>query len=120
LVRERLPIHQDESGDLMHGDDRTRHHGFACSGRRDQHPQIVPGQDLDSCLLWSGQHGRAGECLRSAGRTLISQVKLAACLPACLPACAASSVTVVSMSRGTIRPPSMVSSKNCAPGPVLA
>jgi hypothetical protein len=60
----------------------TRHYGFACSGRRDQHPQIVPGQDLDSRLLWPGQHGRAGECLRSAGRALISQVKLAACLPA--------------------------------------
>ena len=30
-----------------------------------------------------------------------------------LPACAASSVTVVSMPRGTISPPSMVSSKNC-------
>ena len=29
------------------------------------------------------------------------------------PACAASSVTVVSMPRGTISPPSMVSSKNC-------
>ena len=40
----------------------------------------MPGQDLDSRLLWPGQHGRAGECLCCAGRALISQVKHAACL----------------------------------------
>ena len=80
LVRERLPVHQDESGDLMRGDDRARHHGLARCRRRDQHPQIVPGQDLDGRLLRPGQHGRAGECLRGAGRALIGQVQLAACL----------------------------------------
>jgi len=41
LVSERLAVHQDESGDLMRGDDRARHHSLAHSGRRDQHPQIV-------------------------------------------------------------------------------
>ena len=80
LIRKRLPVHQDESGDLMRGDDRARHHGLARSGRRDQHPQIVPGQDLDGRLLRPGQHGRAGEGLRGAGRALIGQVQLAACL----------------------------------------
>ena len=64
----------------MRGDDRARHHGLARSGRRDQHPQIVPGQDLDGRLLRPGQHGRAGECLRDADRALIGQVQLAACL----------------------------------------
>ena len=64
----------------MRGDDRACHHGLACSGRRDQHPQIVPGQDLDGRLLGPGQYGRAGECLRGAGRALIGQVQLAACL----------------------------------------
>ena len=29
LVRESLPVHQDESGDLMGGDDRARHYGLA-------------------------------------------------------------------------------------------
>jgi hypothetical protein len=64
----------------VRSDDRTGHHGLARSGRRDEHPQIVPGQDLDSRLLQPGRHGRAGECLRDAGRTLIGQVQLAACL----------------------------------------
>ena len=41
LVREGLPVHQDEGGDLMRGDDRAGHHGFARSRRRDQHSQIV-------------------------------------------------------------------------------
>jgi len=40
----------------------------------------VPGQDLDGRLLRPGQHGRAGQCLRGAGRALIGQVELAACL----------------------------------------
>jgi hypothetical protein len=64
----------------MRGDDRARHHGLTCSGRRDQHPQIVPGQSLDGRMLRPGQHGRAGECLRDASRALIGQVELAACL----------------------------------------
>jgi hypothetical protein len=70
LVRQRLPVHQDKSGDLVRGDDRARHHGLARSGRRDKHSQIVPGQDLDG-LLRLGQHGRAGECPRDAGRAFI-------------------------------------------------
>jgi hypothetical protein len=72
----------------MRGDDRACNHGLAGSGRRDQHPQIVSGQDLDGRLLLLGQHGRAGDCLRSATARSSARSSL-------LPACAASSLTEV-------------------------
>jgi len=82
LVREGLPVHQDEGGDLMRGDDRAGHHGFPVPGGATSTPRSCnhSGQDLDGRLLRPGQHRRAGECLRGARRSLIGQVQLAACL----------------------------------------
>ena len=51
LVGQGLAVDQDEGGDLVGGNDRAGHHGLPGSGRRNQHPEVVPGEFRDRVPL---------------------------------------------------------------------
>jgi hypothetical protein len=80
LVGEGLAVDQDQCGCLVSGDDRAADHSLARPWRRDEHPEIVPGQLGHGCVLGLCQGGRKGELLRHAWRALIGDVQAAACL----------------------------------------
>jgi hypothetical protein len=55
---------EDQRGCLVRRDDRAGDHGLARSWRRNEHPEIVPGQFGDGRTLGRCQDGRKGERLR--------------------------------------------------------
>jgi hypothetical protein len=78
LVGQGLAVDQDESGDLVGGDDRAGHDGLPGSGRRDQHPEVVPGEFRDRVPLGRRQDRGAGDVLWGAGGAAVGDVQAAA------------------------------------------
>jgi hypothetical protein len=77
LVGQGLAVDQDERGDLVGGNDRAGHHGLPGSGRRDQDPEVMPGEFRDRVPLGKRQDGGAGDVLGGAGRAVVGDVQAA-------------------------------------------